>query len=81
MRAAAEAAVGASDKILLTDETRVALQALRYELGMLHNIGRMGDDAGNENFARRQLHLFPDRDLVLVTSIGAFDEVSLRLYL
>src|ERR1700676_978047 len=41
----------------------------------------MGDDAGNENLAGRQLHLFPDGDFMLVARVGAFDQISLRLYL
>src|ERR1700688_3376713 len=81
MRAAAKTAVGAGDDILPADEPRVALQTLRYQFGMLHHIGRMGDDAGNENLAGRQLHLFPDGDFMLVARVGAFDQISLLLYL
>ena len=45
---------------------------------MLHDIGRMGNDAGNEDLAGREFDLVPDRNFVLVPSIGAFDQKGLR---
>src|SRR5579862_8453036 len=54
MRTAAKTAIGAGDEVFLADQTRVALHALRHQLRMLHHVGRMGDDAGDENLSRRE---------------------------
>src|SRR5271169_487157 len=78
MRPAAETAIGSGNEVLLAHQTRVALDALRHQFGMFHHIGRMGDDARNEDFAGRQLDLFPHRILMLVPRVGALDEKSLR---
>src|SRR5580704_10240016 len=61
MRTAAKTAIGAGDDVFLADKTRIALQALRHQLRMLDHVGRMGDDAGDENLSRRQLDLVPRR--------------------
>ncbi len=81
MRAPAEAAVGAGDDVLFSDQIRVALQALRHELRVLHHVGGVGDHARNEDLAGGELHLLPHRDLVLVARIGALDQEGLRLHL
>ena len=81
MRAAAEPAIRAGDHVLPADAPGVALQPLRNELRMLDHIGRMGDHAGNKDFAIRQFDRVPDRNLVLVPGIGAFDQIGLRLNL
>ena len=66
MAAQPETTVGRSDHILGADDPREPLDPLRYELGVLDPRRRVGDDAGRQNLAFRQLGVFPQRLLVLV---------------
>jgi hypothetical protein len=68
--ALSKSAVGAADHAFTADQPSETHQALRHELRMLDDIGRMGDHAGNEQPPRRQLGLFPNTPLVLVARIG-----------
>src|SRR6202050_758966 len=78
MGTATEAAIDACDDVLLAQQLGVTLQTLRDQFRMFDHVGRMGDEAGNENLSFRQLHLFPYRNLVLVAHIGGFDQIRLR---
>jgi hypothetical protein len=51
--AGAESAVGARDDILRAEAVAIADDALGDQLGMLDVVGRVSDDAGNEDLALR----------------------------
>src|SRR6202030_1812062 len=80
MAAAAEAAISASHYIFWADEPRETADTLRNQFRMFDAIGRVGDHARDEDFARRQLHILPNNILVLMPRIGSFDQVGLRPY-
>src|SRR5688572_16135511 len=46
-----ESAVGARHDALAADEVREAQDALCYELGVLHHVGGVADEAGSERLA------------------------------
>src|ERR1051325_7353947 len=69
-----EAAVAARHHVLAPDDLCVAHEALGDELGMLHDIRRVADDAGDENFSFRQLDTLPHAPLVLVARGGRSEE-------
>src|SRR5215471_19102708 len=50
-----EAAIGARDHVLATDQLGKAQEPLGDELGMLDDIAGVGDDAGNKHLAFRDL--------------------------
>ena len=50
--------------------------ALRDQLRVLHQIRRVGDDAGDNRLALRQPHRLPDVVLVLVTRVGRLERVG-----
>src|SRR5215831_17823061 len=71
-----ETAVSASNHALSPDGSRKAHDPLRDQLRVLHQIGRMGDDTGDNRLALRQPHLLPDVVLVLVTRVGRLERVG-----
>src|SRR5207249_5647703 len=71
-----ETAVGASDHALPSDSPREADNALSDQLRVLYQIGRVGDDAGDNRLAFRQPHLLPDVVLVLVTRVRRLERVG-----
>src|SRR5437870_8992962 len=81
MRAAAEAAVATGNDVLYADALSEALDALRDELRVLDDIGRMGHHAGDEDLPVRQPNLVPDGVFVLMARVRTLDEVGLRLHL
>jgi hypothetical protein len=81
MHPASHAAVGPADHILAPNNGRPIGEPAGDELRMLHNIGGMTDHAGHQDRAGRELHLFPDTDLVLVPRIRRLELVSLSLHL
>ena len=81
-RALREAAIGARDHVLAPQEFRVTHNALGHQFGMLDDIRRVADDAGDQNLPVRQFHILPDFPFVLVARIGAFDQerADIRLH-
>src|SRR5262245_37928208 len=69
-------AVSASNHALSPDSPRKAHDALCDQLRVLHQIGRVGDDAGDNRLALWQSHLLPDVVLVLVTRVGRLERVG-----
>src|SRR5215472_13327522 len=65
-----ETAIGAGDDVLAADEAREILEAQRDELGMLDDVGRMAEDAGDEDLAFGQSLALPDLPFVLVPGIA-----------
>ena len=57
----------------------VAHDALGHQFGMLHHIGGVADDAGDEDRAFRQLHILPHLPLMFVARVGALDHEGARL--
>src|SRR6516164_9946145 len=66
-RSLREAAIRSGEHVLASEEPGVADDALGNELGMLHHVGGVADDARDEHLARRQLHILPYLPFVLVT--------------
>src|SRR5262249_24133043 len=71
-----ETTVSASNHALWSDGARKAHDAFRDQLGVLHQIGRVRDDVGDNRLALRQPHLLPDVILVLVTRVGRLERVG-----
>src|SRR5215469_17035958 len=74
-----EAAIGACDHVLAADQLRKAQEPLGDELGMLDDIAGVGDDAGNEHLAFRDLDALKEVVLVLVPRIGGLEAVRPRV--
>src|SRR5262245_25583369 len=53
----AEAAIGAGDHVLLADDLRILLEALRHEPRMLDDVGEGVDHAGDQRLAVGQFGL------------------------
>src|SRR6516162_1172140 len=68
-----EAAIGARDHVLATDQLRKAQEPLGDELGMLDDIAGVSDDAGNEHLAFRDFDALKEVVLVLVPRIGGLE--------
>jgi hypothetical protein len=80
MSPASEAAIRSGDYVLVAEQLGESLNPLRYEFRVFHNVRRMRDYAGNQDFSFRQLDRFPQGVFVLVPRVGCFDQVSLRLH-
>jgi len=78
---AAEAAVGAGDDILATDQVGKAHNALRYQLRMFDDVGGMTDNARDEYLALREFYLLPHAPLVFVSRISGLNQVGAGAYL
>src|SRR5882672_11268925 len=76
-----EATIRSRQHVLAPHEPRVTVDPFGNELGMLHHVGRVADDAGDQHLAFRQLHILPYPPLVLVAWIGAFDHIGPDLHL
>src|SRR5262249_37596055 len=76
-----ETAVSASHHMLPPDGPREADNALSDQLRVLHQIRRVGDDAGNDRLALRQRHGLPDMILVLVTRVRCLERVGPGVHL
>ena len=65
---------------LIVRESQIAqfvyLGAFGDQFGMLDHVGRVADDARNEDLSGRKLCVLPHLPLVLVTRIGPLDHVS-----
>ncbi len=75
-RHCAEAAVGAGDNILSSDQPSVADQPLGNEVGVLDDDRGDRDHAGHENFSVRQFRRLPQLIFVLVARIGALKGIG-----
>ena len=53
----AKAAIRPRNDVLAPDGVRVCKDAVGNQLGVLHDVGRVADDAGDEDLAFRQLEL------------------------
>src|ERR1700752_2134739 len=66
-----EAAVGAGDHALASDDLRVAHEALRHQLGVLDEVGRRVEHARNDHAVVGQADLLEHGPLVLVPRVRA----------
>src|SRR6185312_11558508 len=73
MDAAAQAAIRAGDDALAPDRLRIGDDPVGDQLGMLDHIGRMTDDAGDQQLAVRKPRLAPDLPFVLMADIACLD--------
>src|SRR5690606_19034052 len=81
VRDALQTAVRARDHVLLAHDARVALQTLRHELRVLHELSRaVAQDARHEDLAVRKRVVLEDDPLVLVLRVCGLDGVALRLH-
>src|SRR5467141_2319245 len=65
VRAAAETTVAAGDDVLAPNAPRETRDALRHDLRMLDDVGRVRHHARDQYLACRQLHAVPHGVLVL----------------
>src|SRR4249919_3208092 len=80
-RALREAAIGAGDHVFAAKHACQPGDALRNQLGMLDDIGGMADDARNQHLPRAELCIFPYLPFVLVTRVGALDDIGADFHL
>ena len=70
------AAIGGGDHVLAAHQLGEAHDALRDQLRMLHDVAGVGDHAGADHLALRQLDALEQVVFVLVTRIGALEAVG-----
>src|SRR5215813_4703650 len=73
--------IDAGDDVLASDQPRVAHDPLGHQLRMLDAVRRVGDDARDDDLARRKLQVLPDMILVLVARVRGLERKRSRLYL
>ena len=73
------AAVGAGDDVFSADEFSECDDAIGYQFRVLDEVGRMADDAGDEDFSGGQFHVVPDFVFVFVTDVSGFENVEVEL--
>src|SRR5262249_11499411 len=71
-----EAAVGASDDVLAADQIGKAGDALAHELGVLDDVVRVADAAGDEDLAVGELCFLPDLPLPVVARVLVVGEAG-----
>src|SRR3982074_554452 len=71
-----EAAIRGGDHVLAAHQLGKAHDAFRDQLRMLHDVAGMGDHAGADHLALRELDPLEQVVFVLVTRIGAFEAVG-----
>ena len=76
-----EAAVGAGHHVLTANDPGITHQAFGDDFRVLDDVGGMADDAGDDHFALRKFHIFPNTPLVLVARVGGLDRVGVGLHL
>src|SRR5262249_125897 len=73
---AAEAAIGAGNDILATDDRGIAKDSIGDQLRVLDQVGRVTDDAGHQHLAGRQLDRLPDPPFVLVSHVASLEGIG-----
>ncbi len=76
-----DAAIGAALDILHADQIGELDQPFGDQFGMLHQIGGVTDDAGNQDLAVRQLQVFPDAPFMAVAHIAGLERIGLAVQL
>jgi hypothetical protein len=74
-----KAAVGAGKHVFPPDEFGKPHDALRHQLGMLDQVGRMGDDAGDEHRSLRRLDVLPHLPFMLMPHVRRFEQIGTGL--
>src|SRR6516164_421394 len=77
MNPAAKTAIGRSDDPLAADTFGEAQNALRDQLGMLDDIGRVAHDARQNDLAVGKFDLLPHGPFVLVADVPGFEGIRL----
>src|SRR5215475_2461185 len=78
-RALGKAAVGTGKHVFPPDELRKPHDALRHQLGMLDQVGRMGDNAGDEDRSFRRLDVLPHGPFMLMAYVRRFEKIGTGL--
>src|ERR1700751_865617 len=78
---AAQAAVGARNDILATNQASETQDPLRYQLRMFDNVGGMANNPWDKYLALRKFYLLPHAPFVLVAHIGGLNQISTGAYL
>ena len=73
MHAPAEPAIGRGDHALAPDQVGKPHDAFGDQFRVLDDIGRVADDAGQDELAVRQLHVLPYAPLVLMAHIARLE--------
>ena len=68
-------AIGARDDVFAADEIGVPLDPFGDQLRVLHQVGGVTDDAGDEDLALGQLDVLEDVVFVLVPRVGRFERI------
>src|ERR1700733_4450575 len=79
MNATAQTAVGRGDDPLPSDEIREPQNALGNKLRVLDNVGRMADDAWQDQLVIWQSHLLPNLPLMFMADIAGFERIRVRV--
>jgi hypothetical protein len=74
-------AVAAADDVFLAHNSRETDESLGDEFGVFHEGGGVRNDAGHEEFAVLEFHVFPDLPLVFVPGVPRFEQIGARLHL
>src|SRR5277367_1999765 len=74
--APAEPAIGAGDDILAANDVGVAHDPVGDDLGMLHDVGSVADDAWDEQLAVRKLHVFPNAPFMFMANIARLHRIG-----
>ena len=69
----AQAAVGGGNNVFAAHQVREALDAVGNQLRVLHDVGGVGDDAGDQDLALGRRTVFPDAPFVFVAHIGRLE--------
>src|SRR2546425_8762461 len=78
-RGGGKSTIGAGDHVLAPDDSRVPDDPLGDQRGVLDQVGRVADDAGNEDFAVGRPELLEDVVLVLVPRVGRLEGIGARV--
>ena len=71
-----KAAVGAGKHVFPPDDFGQPYDALRHQLGMLDQVSRMGDDAGDKHRSLGRLDVLPHRPLMLMAHVRRFEQIG-----
>jgi hypothetical protein len=71
-----EAAIRTSHHSFTADDIGVANQAVRHQFRMLHHVGHVADDAGNQDAILRHFDVLPHFPFVLMAHVCGFKLIA-----
>ena len=79
-RKAGKTAIGAGNHVLAPDDASKAADPLRNGLGMLDEVGGVGDDPRDQQLTVRQFDILPDAPFMFVTRVAGFKLIGTGLH-